>query len=150
MDTLNCLSRVLLLVVVFSFGQRSQVSGIVLDRVYVHIINELGPYQKLTFNCKSADDDLGRHVLNYKDFYTWSFYVNFWDLTLFWCNFEWEMSKGKKIDGSFDIYDAQRDQDRCDNQCAWRIQRKGLLSFNSNKFSWERIYRWPIPDAELP
>ncbi|WOG94708.1 hypothetical protein DCAR_0314005 [Daucus carota subsp. sativus] len=41
----------------------------------------------LLLHCKSKDNDLGFHTLDLNQVYGWSFNMNIWSSTLFWCNF---------------------------------------------------------------
>ena len=56
----------------------------------------------LRLHCKSKDNDLGFHTLGLNQVYKWSFNVNFWASTLFWCNFWWD---GKYA--AFHVFDSK-------------------------------------------
>ncbi|ONI27005.1 hypothetical protein PRUPE_1G062300 [Prunus persica] len=57
---------------------------------HVQITNNLDPNTTdLTIHCKSADDDLGVHVLHHQEFYRWDFKINLFGGTQFWCSFQW-------------------------------------------------------------
>ncbi|CAL9024080.1 unnamed protein product, partial [Prunus brigantina] len=53
---------------------------------YVRIVNNLNN-QQLQYQCNSKDDDFGLRSLPPKREYEWGFRVNFWDITLYLCNF---------------------------------------------------------------
>ncbi|XP_038698050.1 S-protein homolog 4-like [Tripterygium wilfordii] len=75
-------------------------------RVWTHVNNDLGPGIALTLHCKSAEDDLGEHVLQYHDQgFQFTFRPNVWGVTLFYCSFSWQ---GGPIHW-FNIYDDNRD-----------------------------------------
>ncbi|KAK9290973.1 hypothetical protein L1049_009154 [Liquidambar formosana] len=141
------LHRLMLILVVFSLAQLALVSGVLFGKVRVYVINNLESGKKLHMHCQSGDDDLGKHVIGHKDYFKWSFYNNIWDTTLFWCDFEWQHSSGATVVGTFNIYDAMRDQPRCYTTCEWKVQRTGVYAFNLNTRKWERLYRWLLPDG---
>ncbi|KAK9280100.1 hypothetical protein L1049_013785 [Liquidambar formosana] len=142
----NNRSLVVFVLVALSFRQYSQVSGLLLSKVRVTLINQLESEQSLTLHCRSKDDDLGRHVIPFMHAYEWKFYVNFWGTTLFWCNFWWRDADGTLIDGSFKIYEYERDEDICFNMCVWGIHENGLLLYHKFVDKWEKLYRWPMPE----
>ncbi|XP_057428962.1 S-protein homolog 5-like [Lotus japonicus] len=83
-------------------------------RKTVRIINDLGDDStQLYVHCRSKDDDIGEHYLTNGQFIEWSFNVNIWRTTLFWCNFAWNSEQQ-----SFDIY-TRKDYNTCKAQC-WR------------------------------
>ncbi|KAF8402044.1 hypothetical protein HHK36_012996 [Tetracentron sinense] len=79
-------------------------SAVVLGKYHVYVINELDKGSSLTIHCKSKDDDLGMHVLPYGSNFTWSFNVNLWGTTLFWCTFQLGELKGQ-----YNVFKARRD-----------------------------------------
>ncbi|XP_038698049.1 S-protein homolog 5-like [Tripterygium wilfordii] len=85
-------------------------------KVTTHINNDLGPGIDLTLHCKSKEDDLGEHVLQYHDQgYEFRFRPNIWGSTLFFCSFSWQ---GGPIHW-FDIYDYRRDDDGSKMELQW-------------------------------
>ncbi|CAL9213712.1 unnamed protein product [Arabidopsis halleri] len=86
----------------------------------------------LTIHCKSKQDDLGPHVVPFRQEYHFKFQPNLWKSTLFFCSFQWA-NQFKR----FDIFDAQRDQDVCD-QCHWEIKPDGpcRLGKKAKCFPW--------------
>ncbi|CAL8076364.1 unnamed protein product [Prunus armeniaca] len=82
-------------------------SGGILD-THIRITNGLGPDVDLSIHCKSADDDLGEHLIHYE---TWP------------GQFHW-----------FDIF--IQDRDNCEN-CAWLIKADGPRRFNSETRSYD-------------
>ena len=63
-------------------------------------INDIG-LPGLQFRCQSGDDDLGYHTLNTMEECHFSFTVDFWDNTLFFCHFYWNSK-----DLSFVVFDT--------------------------------------------
>ncbi|KAA8544363.1 hypothetical protein F0562_022369 [Nyssa sinensis] len=92
-------------------------------KVHVHVINRLGDGRYLNIHCRSKNDDLGHHTLEDSNETTWSFSVNFWETTLFYCNVQW----GDSDWYHFDAYDAERDHARCFSACRWMISREGKI-----------------------
>ncbi|WOH13998.1 hypothetical protein DCAR_0933513 [Daucus carota subsp. sativus] len=105
-----------------------------LSKFHINITNRL-PNPPLILHCKSKDDDLGYHNLTINQLYTWSFRDNFWDTTLFWCNF-WYNRKH----AGFDVYNRHI---RCDNTCYYEARIDGFyLSKTQEPGSWQKISPW--------
>ena len=97
-------------------------------RAYVAIFNHLGNGLDLTIHCKSADKDLGVHVIRYPNsFFTFEFKPNFWGTRLYFCGFRGKASELKR----FDIYDFDRDYPLC-NDCFGKIRSNGACQLNYN------------------
>ncbi|KAI8525872.1 hypothetical protein RHMOL_Rhmol13G0264600 [Rhododendron molle] len=72
----------------------------------------------MNIHCQSNDDDLGYQNVEDGRETTWSFSVNFWGTTLFYCDVQWGDAGWKH----FVAYDADRDYDhRCRSECRWMI-----------------------------
>ncbi|KAK9291574.1 hypothetical protein L1049_019522 [Liquidambar formosana] len=143
--------RMRVVLIVFFLGLLSQVSGFLTfltPKVGVYLINELGPGKKLTLHCRSKDKDLGWHQISFLEMYGWHFRINLWRTTLFWCNFSW-YNAGIRYDGSFKIYDAARDEGRCAVLCDWKVRPTGLYAYTNEIGTYERLYRWPVPDKTV-
>ncbi|PIA62066.1 hypothetical protein AQUCO_00200209v1 [Aquilegia coerulea] len=138
--------KVLLAVVVFTiyFGC-SSVSG---KRVSVYVNNMVAPDTMLDIHCKSKNDDLGLHKIAYRQNQTWSFKINFWGTTLFWCGMGWHdkdprgFNPGGYIHGSFEIYNYKRDSKKCDGICVWNVQNYGIYFVNKDTKKNEFMFSW--------
>ncbi|CAL5207425.1 unnamed protein product [Lathyrus oleraceus] len=87
--------------------------------VRVSVLNNLEQNLDLTIHCKSADNDLGVHLLHHGESFGWNFKISLIGHTLYYCSFEWN--------GGFhyyDIYIASRDYNVCD-PCNWYITKSG-------------------------
>ncbi|PIA62067.1 hypothetical protein AQUCO_00200210v1 [Aquilegia coerulea] len=104
--------------------------GIYLGRVRVYVNNLIAPNKMMDIHCKSKDDDLQLQTLAYGQNQTWSFKVNFWGTTLFWCGMGWKDDTGRYLQGSFKIYEYMRDYSKCDGICVWNAQKDGLYFLN--------------------
>ncbi|OVA13269.1 Plant self-incompatibility S1 [Macleaya cordata] len=128
------------------FGCLPTVSGWYNHRVHVHVNNILYPGTNMTLHCKSKDDDLGEQIRTFGQDFEWSFGVNFWDTTLFWCNIWWSPSPGRLIEGGFHIYDSKRDIDDCGKMCLRFVKPDGIY-FNfpakGGPTYSELVYPWP-------
>ncbi|KAM1037181.1 hypothetical protein ACFX13_032758 [Malus domestica] len=135
---------VLFAVVVLTLGQSSRpVSAWLAGEVLLEIQNVMDPSKaKIEVHCKSGDDDLQNHVLEYGKIYSFKFENNALDTTLFYCYFQWKNPEGKWIQTSHDIYDAKRDQERCMHHCQWRVAEEGFFSYSIKNDVWENLYNW--------
>ena len=96
----------------------------------------------LTVHCKSKDDDLGKHILDYRKKYNWGFYENLQLSTLFWCNFE---SKHGTVSG--DVFRPENYEsdltNYCDhNICNWSAGNSGISFHNHTNKRYELKYPW--------
>lgn len=117
----------------------SLLSTTCLSKIHVNITNRLQTSNPpLGLHCKSKDDDLGYHTLALNQFYTWAFHDNFWDTTLFWCNFWY---KGKHA--GFVVYSRHV---RCDGEsdtCYYEARPDGFyLSRSQEAGSWQKVSPW--------
>ncbi|XP_062104471.1 S-protein homolog 29-like [Humulus lupulus] len=113
-------------------------SSCVSAKYQVFITNFLDVNTTLSIHCQSADDDLGTHLLSYGANYNWSFNVNLFRTTLFYC----DMTRGDKVSGHFDVFDAQK-HDCHDHKCYWDVSKTGLYLFNYRLNKYEFQYAWP-------
>lgn len=103
---------------------------------HVSIVNKLVENIDLTVHCKSKDNDLGIHVLHYGQSISWSFGLNYFGETRFYCSFQWN---GGKLHW-FDIYVERRDIGTC-KTCDWfivetsacRYEKQGPICYDFNK-----------------
>ena len=77
---------------------------------HVSIINNVSSVLPLTTHCKSKNDDLGVHILNYNDSFGFGFAPNIWMTTLFFCSFGWGTTAELHW---LDIYSAHKDKCEC-------------------------------------
>ncbi|CAN4120152.1 unnamed protein product [Withania somnifera] len=90
----------------------------------------------MTLHCQSHDNDLGQSILEVGDEVNWSFRVNFWGTTLFYCDVRWESDS--PVWYHFNAYDADRDYRRCRSECWWMVSQEGLLyGYNQENEYWE-------------
>ncbi|XP_024021685.1 S-protein homolog 5 [Morus notabilis] len=79
----------------------------------------------ITVHCASKDTDLGTHKLTFGGNFHWSFNVNFWRTTLFYCDKSWD-----NVKGHFDVFMAKRDTHRCaEDECFWEVKKDGLYLY---------------------
>ncbi|OVA17451.1 Plant self-incompatibility S1 [Macleaya cordata] len=107
----------------------------------VAVRNDISANTILTIHCKSKDDDLGEQKLSYKQYFSWRFRPNYWDTTVFWCNFWWYDSNGHLVQGGYQVYKSKRDQYECFQQCLRSARPDGLyLNFGPD---FRKMYDWP-------
>jgi hypothetical protein len=114
-------------------------SSLFFQRMHVNVTNTLLGNLDLTLHCKSADDDLGKHILHHGQ--NWSFRNNFFGETQFYCGFRWNEELHW-----FDIYIANRDD--CRTSCNWNILQSGpcrtivpsdiVVPYKDECFAWNK------------
>lgn len=109
-----------------------------MSKTHINITNRLPTNNPLlVLHCKSGDDDLGLQTLHVNQSYSWAFNVNFWDTTLFWCNF-WYKEKHAGIV----VYSRHV---RCDgtDTCYYEARTDGFyLSRTQEPGSWQKVSPW--------
>ncbi|KAF9624588.1 hypothetical protein IFM89_012010 [Coptis chinensis] len=139
------LTQLLLVAVMFLLWECSSVSGqrwISQIKTTVSVWNQLSEnstqHTGLYLHCKSADDDLGPHVLGVGQEFKWKFYVNIWETTLFWCYMAWIDTDGRQVQGSFDVYKAKRDYRKSGyHYCPRYVKRRGIYGNGPEPmFTW--------------
>ncbi|KAL5810836.1 hypothetical protein ACOSQ4_027404 [Xanthoceras sorbifolium] len=108
--------------------------------VHASVANDIGAGVDLSIHCKSADDDLGQHILPYSGNFTFHFRPNFFGTTLFFCSFAWPNTIHR-----FDVYKSERDKDLCKHQCNWSIRLNGPCLVDQADHGKEICYNWPSP-----
>ncbi|XP_027343139.1 S-protein homolog 5-like [Abrus precatorius] len=103
----------------------------------VRVQNDLGSGIVLYLHCKSKDDDLGLHVLPYRNYQEWSFRDNFGGTTLFWCSMQWNYEQH-----SFEIYSTARDNLSCSSKCWRSIRPDGAYFYMEVHDLWMKRYSW--------
>jgi hypothetical protein len=137
----------LLLIILLAFESRE--ASLINHRIKITIVNNIvippNHPTNITVHCKSKDDDLGFHTINFGDRYIFSFNPHFFLRTLFFCSFTWPRNPHRHY---LDIYDQS--QDHC-NDCTWLINQTGGC-LNSRKCgTWKSIelidatnnFMWP-------
>ena len=129
------------LLALFMIMSQLVISNAFLNRYTVHVINGL-KNETLQAHCKSKDDDIGLHQIDVNEQFQWSFRVNFWDSTLFWCTMWW--TGGQRLIEVFPTDDNKFLYTDCgDKNCRWMGKEDGIYSFNTDhkeyrlKFTWE-------------
>lgn len=103
---------------------------------HVIITNGLpGPEPPLYLHCKSADNDLGMHVLSLYQSYDWSFKMNWIKSTLFSCDFWW---LGRHE--GFVVYNDDIDKIVGGNQFNYQVRADGFYLLI--KGSWQKVKIW--------
>ncbi|KAI3923685.1 hypothetical protein MKW98_011315 [Papaver atlanticum] len=115
---------------------------------HVNVSNEISQSVILNINCRSIQDDLGRHALSYQQNIHWHFKMDLLGTTLFWCDMWWNDASGKLISGEYDLYDFGRDYKRCQNYCHYPIRRDGVYAWFSKTQEYRLVYAWPKPETE--
>ncbi|KAI3989559.1 hypothetical protein MKX01_035642 [Papaver californicum] len=139
---LKCVSLIFVVIFAVLVSEcSSQIS--VFKTIHASIKNEISEKVELNIYCKSKDTDMGGHKLTYGGEFAWKFKMNFIGTTLFWCKMWWTDVDGKYTEGSYAIYEAQRDFPRCENQCPYPVRRDGIYGFMKTTNEYELVYPWP-------
>ncbi|QCD85985.1 Plant self-incompatibility S1 [Vigna unguiculata] len=121
--------------------------GLFLFTVHMLIVNKLGHGTPLTLHCKSKNDDLQVHVIQYDQSFRWKFRPNFWGTTLFYCYFWWSGGRG-----AYDIYKDRRDHDRCTHNCDWYVTKEGVEGYTEENKNYGKkrrrdiLFKWDDTD----
>ncbi|KAI3872277.1 hypothetical protein MKX03_021399 [Papaver bracteatum] len=120
------------------------------DPTTVQVQNDIeGDQVLLKIHCKSLDDDLGEHALNFGNEWDWQFRVGF-GTTYFWCDYRWYDNKDQRwYQGSHEVYKATLSGFKakyyvfCHSKCVWSARRDGLYLYRRDKRGmWEKRYTW--------
>ncbi|MCL7023497.1 hypothetical protein MKW94_010571 [Papaver nudicaule] len=139
-------SLILLSVVIFAVFVRGCSCGRfskprILKPVHATITNYLVDGADLHIHCRSKDNDLGEQTLANNAQFSWTFKVNVMFSTLFWCDMWYNDVNGIQVTGKFDIYKAQRDWDRCYNECQFFVRKDCIAGYINGGV--ECLYAWP-------
>jgi hypothetical protein len=91
----------------------------------VRILNRLSHKKVLFAHCRSGDDDLGPQYIKHRDEFKFSFGVNLFRTTLFWCY----MSKDRESQASFDVFWPSGDAKKhggIDHLSTWTVNEKAV------------------------
>ncbi|PIA28831.1 hypothetical protein AQUCO_06600035v1 [Aquilegia coerulea] len=111
--------------------------------IHVIVMNSLGPQNVLSVHCKSADNDLGQKDVVFNQQYEWSFKLQVFDRTLFWCN-AWWYDHGKLVSKNFDIFKAPDMDHSCGPShtvCHRKFQFDGIY-FEKEDGSYSKSFDW--------
>ncbi|MCL7052109.1 hypothetical protein MKW94_001956 [Papaver nudicaule] len=138
-----------ILVFFFLFSMLVSKGFSLFDPTTVQVQNDIvGDQVVLKIHCKSLDDDLGEHVLNFGEEWHWQFRVGF-GTTYFSCDYKWYHNKDQRYyEGSHEVYKASFSGFKakyyviCHSKCVWSARSDGLYLYRRDKGLWERRYVW--------
>lgn len=109
----------------------------------IHVLNELSNDQMLFVHCKSRDDNLGQHNVSVGNEFNWSFRVNFWNTTLFWCF----LRKPNAQSVSFEAFWIEKTSIwlfyRCyDSNCIWTAKDDGVYLRDNPARRDVLVHKW--------
>ncbi|KAI3990250.1 hypothetical protein MKX01_037589 [Papaver californicum] len=115
------------------------------DVTYAYLENDISENILLYFHCYSSETDFGDHTLTYGHEFIWSFRIDAFFTTKYWCDMRFDTEEGKRIQGGFDVYMAKRDYKQCENECHYSVRKDGLYrrKYEDNIFSYDLLYGWP-------
>ena len=116
-----------------------------LETWYIHVVNQVlgtGGGLPLLVHCKSADDDLGPHVLQPGEQTTWHFKTAVFKKTKFWCF----LNANNQVHKSLDVFWEEKTpwlHDRCYPQdCIWTAKNEGIFIKNTHTNIDELVHLW--------
>ncbi|KAG5070934.1 hypothetical protein AAZX31_03G022300 [Glycine max] len=121
-------------------GAEDDNDGILGDKKTVRVLNGMNDGILVYLHCKSKDDDFHQHVLAVGEYQEWSFRDNIAGTTLYWCTMD-----ANTLHASFEIYNAKRDDSKCDSQCNRTMKNDGGYFYNQFQGRWEKMLFWNIP-----
>lgn len=101
----------------------------------VAILNQIQGEQ-IIVHCFSGDDDIGTHVLGLGQNISWSFDINFFATTKFYCTFTTAHGCG-----NYAVYD-QKLEARCERRCVWNVRVQGPCLIQTNDYDIEWCQNW--------
>ncbi|KAI4331386.1 hypothetical protein MLD38_029577 [Melastoma candidum] len=126
-----------LVVVAASFMQRNPTARSLLayDVAHVYLFNDIEYGPTLYAHCYSKDDDLGEQVLNWKESWDFSFGLDFFGGSEFYCRFKFNDESHL-----YPIYLQKRDQYNCFT-CYWFITKNGPCR-NPSNYTRNECHSW--------
>lgn len=121
------------------------------SKLHVHITSHLPKnssflISSLLLHCRSADDDLGYHSLNFNEFYTWAFRMNFWETTLYYCDYWWANKHAAFHAFDSNIWNLVPPNETGVDHYYYHVETDGfyfwLWSLKTNTSSWKRVHEW--------
>ncbi|KAI5678833.1 hypothetical protein M9H77_09783 [Catharanthus roseus] len=107
-----------------------------IDKYTVHVINNLPSNQfLLKIHCASGDDDLGFHDLSVNQDFNWTFNMNIFGTTLFFCHFWWSNK-----DKAFEVFNHDIGTKNCATNCYWLVREDGFYftdDINNGPQKWQ-------------
>ncbi|GLT42334.1 hypothetical protein SLA2020_163370 [Shorea laevis] len=110
-----------------------------LTKYHLHIVNELEDGKYLDVHCKSKNSDIGlQHLAPHGGNFVFSFRIDFFATTLFWCNF-WH----DNFHAAFKVFESSDEfvYGNCGGgpDCIWKVQDNGFYLFNQTAY----VFRHP-------
>ncbi|KAI3987442.1 hypothetical protein MKX01_042446 [Papaver californicum] len=139
---LKCVSMVTMVIFAVLVSECSSQRSI-WDPVHASIKNDLSQGVELNIWCKSKNTDFGHHRLAYGAEFDWKFKINFLHTTLYWCKMWWTDVDGRYVEGSYAIYKAARDWEKCENECHYSVRKDGVYGSNKDSDVYDLVYSWP-------
>ncbi|KAF6140755.1 hypothetical protein GIB67_035182 [Kingdonia uniflora] len=132
------------MILVFVLLMESSTSslGFIFGKKHVRIINGLKNNAPLTIHCLSFDDDLGVHILQPMEYFSWSFRESLFSTTYFHCSIE--QGQGKKKSMHFSVYNSLATNNirrqKCNSRCWWFVRGDGIFSLDEHFNDWDFEY----------
>jgi hypothetical protein len=134
----------LLLIIMFMSGLfKSGVEGRNIfqkRRVFVSMRNDLTT--ALTLSCHSSEYNLGAHILQTTQMFSFNFRPNFSGSTKFVCDFTWVYNNRNITHNNLLMYQYSRDTaSGCDLNCRWEIYQTNATQYGANNRIHE-VFTW--------
>ncbi|MCL7033326.1 hypothetical protein MKW94_014376 [Papaver nudicaule] len=113
---------------------------------WVTIKSDISENVLFNLHCYSSETDFGDHTLAYGQEFRWRFKINLFVSTKYWCDMWFDTEQGTHVQGGYTIYKANRDFNRCENDCRYSIRRDGVYQHVQEDYTGghdDLIYPWP-------
>ncbi|PRQ41577.1 putative plant self-incompatibility S1 [Rosa chinensis] len=122
------------LLIALAFGSSNASINFPGTKKFVRIVNNLSKGERLNFHCQSKDNDIGVRSLAVNEQYEFSFRINIWRTTLFFCRL-WYSDKHAEFVAFKVSYDFYQD---CGNQdhCIWTAKEDGVYLKDELEIFW--------------
>ncbi|KAL8048880.1 hypothetical protein ABFX02_07G095900 [Erythranthe guttata] len=127
----NLINFLTLLACIFLTIFPTTITGLCLtDKYRVHVVNRL-PNPPMRLHCASGDNDLGYHSTPTNYDFNWSFCVNYFSTTVFFCTVEWTNKRA-----SFDVFNSKLVEGCSDGSCYFEVKEDAIYFASRPKYPW--------------
>lgn len=105
---------------------------------HAQVFNNMTDGSSFAIHCVSKDDDMGVHNTGHNEWYELKIKPNIWGSTLFHCR----VRVGKR-EVAFDVYNHNRDNNRCPKFCRWYVLGDGVHGYKQGGVAQDQFFPFP-------